>query len=262
MHLETLEANLFRSTALFEEPRGHGLYGGQVAAQALLAAARTVDDDRQPHSLHSYFLSRGESNQPVVFAVERDRDGRSYSARRVVARQDGRTILSLAASFHAGEQSPDVQADDRPDAPAPEQVLDRSLVSRCVGIDFLDLSPETPWPRRMWTRLAEQMPLDGCMPACLLTYLSDIYSGLFTFPEARAETNLISLDHSVWFHRDPRVDDWLLMDLCGESIANGRGMYRGSIFDRSGRLLASLAQESLFRQTDRARRTLRVDSPT
>jgi acyl-CoA thioesterase II len=257
--VEQVEVDRFRSTALFEQPGPYGLYGGQVAAQALLAASETVAPDRQPHSLHAYFLRRGETNQSVVYDIDRDRDGASYSARRVVARQGERIILTASLSFHVGETSPDVQGFAAPSIATPDEVRDHVIRSRCFGMEFRDLSPSTVWPLQMWAGATEALPNNPRISSALVTYLSDMYTGIFAFPEADASTNLVSLDHVIWFHRTAPATDWFLMDLAGESIANGRGMYLGRIYDSSGKMVATLAQETLFRATSVQRRELRYE---
>ncbi len=245
--LEQIEADIFRTCVVQDDPRG--LYGGQVAAQALRAAAATVPDGRHPHSLHGYFLSRGDPSRRVLLHVNRDRDGRSYSNRRVIAVQNGIVIFNLAASFHRTEDGPDYQAHAMPDVSPPESAPDISGRTRMLGIEVK--IPEQPgpgqdWPSRVWMR--SRKPLDGqTLHACALTYISDMFTGLAGVPGFAGIGPVTSIDHAVWFFRRIPLDDWVLMDLLPESTAGGRGMYTGRIFSRGGILAAGLAQESLFR---------------
>jgi acyl-CoA thioesterase-2 len=245
--LERIEADLFRTSGAHDDP--FGLYGGQVAAQALHAAARTVAPDRHPHSLHGYFLSRGDPSRRVLLMVNRDRDGRSYSSRRVIAVQNGTVIFNLAASFHVAEEGSDYQAHPMPVVLAPEQATDISGRTRMRGIEVR--VPEQPrpgqdWPSRVWMRSRERLG-DDTMHACALTYVSDMFTGLSSVPGIDRVGAVTSIDHAVWFYRRIALDDWVLMDLQPESAAGGRGMYTGRIFGRDGQLAAGIAQESLFR---------------
>ncbi len=255
--LERIDANLYRSVAALDDP--FGLYGGQVAAQALRAAAETVDPDRHPHSLHGYFLSRGDPTYPVLLTVHRDRDGRSYSNRRVIAVQNGNVIFNLAASFHVTEDGYDYQAPEAPKVISPDDLPDLVIHPRMVGIEIK--APEQAvdgqqWPSRVWMRSREKLA-DDTMHACVLTYVSDMFTGLASV-RGMADVGIVtSLDHAVWFYRRVAMDDWVLMDLQPESTAGGRGMYTGRIFSKDGRLAAGIAQESLFRPGRR-----RLDLPT
>lgn len=246
LSLERIEANLFRSQVVYDD--AFGLYGGQVAAQALRAAAETVEPGRHPHSLHGYFLSRGDPARRVLLMVNRDRDGRSYSNRRVIAVQNGVVIFNMAASFHVTEEGPDFQAHDMPPAVAPEDLPPLPGRTRMVGIEVKvpDHHSGQEWPSRVWMRSAERLG-DETMHACALTYISDMFTGLASVPGIGEVGPVTSIDHAVWFHRRVPVDDWVLMDLQPESTAGGRGMYRGRLFGRDGTLAAGIAQESLFR---------------
>jgi acyl-CoA thioesterase-2 len=245
LHLEELDRDLYRAQSTFPDPLP--LYGGQVAAQALMAAGRTVEPGRQPHSLHGYFLRSGDAARPTVFRVDRDRDGRSYSARRVVALQGGEVLFNMSCSFHVEEPGPEVQVQQPPEAGVPEELpvvpLPRllSIESRQPPQPFGDV----PWPTRFWARLAVPAPDDPLVHACVLTYLSDISSGLAGLTDSGRRAGS-SLDHAVWFHRDGRLDEWVLTELVPSTVSGGRGWYTGAIY-QDGRLLASLAQESLFR---------------
>jgi acyl-CoA thioesterase-2 len=255
--LERIDANLYRSAVVFDDQ--FGLYGGQVAAQALRAAAETVAPERHPHSLHGYFLSRGDPTYPVLLTVHRDRDGRSYSNRRVIAVQNGNVIFNLAASFHVVEDGYDYQAHQAPEVTDPDDLPGFTLHTRMLGIEIK--VPEQAvegqqWPSRVWMRSSEKLA-DDTMHACALTYVSDMFTGLASVRGIADVGIVTSLDHAVWFYRHVAMDDWVLMDLQPESTAGGRGMYTGRIFGKDGRLAAGIAQECLFRPGGR-----RPDQPT
>jgi acyl-CoA thioesterase II len=246
LDLETLDRDLFRSTFVFADR--YALYGGQVAAQALIAAGRTVAPDRPPHSLHGYFLSSGDASRPTMFHVYRDRDGRTYSARRVVAVQNGEVIFNMSASFHGSDAGPDEQVVTMLEGIAPPEESEPFDPMRLFSYDAR-LPPSEPtldFPRLFWARATVPLPDDALVHAAVLTYLSDISSGLMSLHSEHARSTS-SLDHAVWFHRPVRADEWVLSDLRPHSAAEGRGWYTGSMFDRGGRLVASLAQEALFR---------------
>jgi acyl-CoA thioesterase II len=245
--LERIEDNLFRSGVITSEPGG--LYGGQVAAQALRAGAETVPAGRHAHSCHGYFLSRGDASRPVVLIVHRDRDGGSYSNRRVIAVQDGTVIFNMVASFHAGEPGFDYQAHSAPAVTPPEELPGSIAGFPLIGVEARipeQPRPDQPWPSRAWLRARDPLP-DDTLHACALTYVSDMFSGLAQVPGVTYTGPLTSIDHAVWFYRPVPLDDWVLMELQPESTAGGRGTYTGRIFGRDGRLAASIAQESLFR---------------
>jgi acyl-CoA thioesterase-2 len=245
--LERIEDDLFRTVVVSQEPAG--LFGGQVAAQALRAAAQTVPEGRQPHSLHGYFLSRGDSSRRVLLTVNRDRDGGSYSNRRVIAVQNGKVIFNMAASFHVIEDGSDYQAHAMPEVEPPEELPDSERLHRLHGVEIklpAQPQPGQQWPSRMWIR--SRYKLDGDMVhACALAYVSDMFTGLAAVPGIAISGPLTSIDHSVWFFRRAALDEWVLMDLHPESTAGGRGMYTGRIFTRHGVLAAAIAQETLFR---------------
>jgi acyl-CoA thioesterase II len=246
--LERIEADLFRTCLVYDDT--YGLYGGQVAAQALRAAAETVTADRLPHSLHGYFLSRGDASRPVLLMVNRDRDGRSYSNRRVIAVQNGVVIFNMAASFHIHEDGTDYQARPMPAvSTAPEDAVDISERTRMLGIDVRvpeQAQPGQEWPSRVWMRSRDSLTSE-IMQACALTYISDMFTGLATVPGIEDVGPVTTLDHAVWFYRQANLEDWVLMDLEAVSTAGGRGMYSGRIFASDGTLAAGIAQESLFR---------------
>jgi acyl-CoA thioesterase II len=219
-----------------------------VAAQALLCAGWTVPADRLPHSLHGYFLRSGDAARPAVFRVDRDRDGRSFSARRVVALQGGEVIFSMSASFAAPGTCPDVPVDPAPDAEAPDGLPAHTLprLFSMEGRRPTQPYPAAHWPTRFWARSTVPLPDDPLVHACVLTYLSDIGTGLSALPDDEAAPGP-SLDHAVWFHRPARLDDWVLMDLVPRTVAAGRGWYTGTLTTAAGTLAASFVQETLFR---------------
>jgi acyl-CoA thioesterase-2 len=271
--LERLEVNLFRG-----ESRDIGspqVFGGQVLGQALTAAYATVEG-RVVHSLHAYFLRRGDFNMPIVYQVDRSRDGGSFSSRRVIAIQNGEQIFTFAASFQAPEEGIDHQI-EMPKVPPPESLPDahqppedilarlpdklRSFLLRerpfefrmVQEVDFINPKPAPPL-QQIWVRSLGRLPDDDHIHRCLLAYVSD-YNLLntATLPHGRSyltgDLLLASIDHAMWFHRSFRLDDWLLYSMDSPSASGARGFARGSFFDRSGRLVASTAQEGLTRQT-------------
>jgi acyl-CoA thioesterase II len=282
LELEYVEENLYRSRALYDAP--WGMYGGQAAAQALYAAGLTVDKDRLPHSLHGYFVRRGDSLRPTLFRVDRDRDGRSFSARRVVAVQDGEVIFSLSASFAvpvgtvdavgtvgtvgtdgtvdavatvgtvgtASSGGPARQPPDRDSGPVPD-LPDRDPLRpwthpKHPSFEFRRLDPAERLPSRFWIRCTTELPDDPLIHAAVLAYTSDISSGLIPFETGGTVTGP-SLDHAVWFHRPARVDGWIWQHLTPGTLAGGRGWYTGSIHAADGSRIASFAQEQLFSAT-------------
>ncbi|MDX1625098.1 MAG: acyl-CoA thioesterase II [Wenzhouxiangellaceae bacterium] len=275
--LERLEDNLFRG-----ESRDIGspqVFGGQILGQALSAAHRTVDD-RRPHSLHAYFLRRGDFDRPVVYQVERSRDGGSYSNRRVVAIQQGRPILNLAASFKSSEDGMRHQA-DAPEVPGPEGLdsladINRSVLDRVPEkmrrflaheppFEFRPveppkfLAPDARAPRKhVWMRADGSLPDDPALHRALLAYVSDYeLLGTATLPHdvdfAERPLMMASLDHAMWFHRDVRVDDWLLYAMESPASGDGRGLAHGRVYTRDGILVASTAQEGVIRVRDPGR---------
>ncbi|WP_037569961.1 acyl-CoA thioesterase [Phaeacidiphilus oryzae] len=252
LELEQLDRDLYRGDTVFEEP--HSLYGGQVAAQALMAAGRTVAPDRPPHSLHGYFLRAGDAGRPTVFRVDRDRDGRTFSARRVAAVQDGEVIFSLSASFQVEEEGREHVTEDLPDAPGPEG-LPPTPVPRLFSFEARlppQPYPDSRWPTRFWARCDAGLGDDRLLHSAVLTYLSDVFSGLSPLADQEWSSQS-SLDHALWFHRPARLDDWVLLDMVPRTTGGGRGWYTGTITSPEGGLLASLAQETLFRRRRSAR---------
>lgn len=249
--LERIEDDLFRTVVVAAEPAG--LFGGQVAAQALRAAAHTVPAARHPHSLHGYFLSRGDASRRVLLMVNRDRDGGSYSNRRVIAVQDGTVIFNMAASFHVSEDGADYQQHPMPAVAQPEELADDEGWHRMHGVEIrlpAQPDPGQQQPSRMWIRSRHKLTGE-MLNACALTYVSDLFTGLARTPGIATAGPLTSIDHSVWFFRKAALDDWVLMDLQPESTSGGRGMYTARIFRRDGVLAAGIAQETLFRPAAR-----------
>jgi acyl-CoA thioesterase-2 len=246
--LEQIELDIYRANWVFVEPR-RSMYGGQVAAQALRAAGSTVDPARVPHSVHMYFLRRGNSELPVVFKVDRDRDGRSFSARRVAALQDGEVIFTLSASFHVGAEGWSSEDEPAPSAEPPDDLEPEDL----FGLFSLEgrvpsqtYTVYADWPTRFWARVTEPLPDDPLLHACALIYISDISTGALPAPDGSARATA-SIDHAMWFHRPANANDWSLIDFRQGTTGGGRAWYTGSVFTRDGGLVASLAQEMLFR---------------
>jgi acyl-CoA thioesterase-2 len=270
--LEEIERNIFRGKN--EAGQRERLFGGQVAAQALAAAGRTVDG-RAAHSLHAYFLRPGDPGIPVLYTVDRIRDGQSFTTRRVVAVQHGQAIFTVAVSFQVREIGYEHQQLEMPAAPPPESLptwqerasaLPPGTFPWTRGdrpIDLRHVDPPTflggP-PRRggnvVWFRANGVLPEDPFFHRCVLAYASDM-SLLDTviLPHGRSGSlgpvMMASLDHAIWFHRDVRADDWLLYSQESPIAAGARGFARGAIFTRSGELVASVAQEGLMRPTGR-----------
>jgi acyl-CoA thioesterase-2 len=271
LELEPLEINLFRG-----ESRDIGaaqVFGGQVLGQALVAASRTVEG-RVVHSLHAYFLRRGDYNAPIVYTVDRSRDGQSFSSRRVVAIQHGEPIFTMAASFQKQEAGLDHQI-PMPQVPPPEGLADttrppqeflarlperrRRLLEAPRPFEFRMVEPyDYLQPRRVlperhvWFRAVAPLPDDDALHRCLLAYVSDFnLLDTATLPHGAlyltGEVVLASIDHAMWFHRPFRVDEWLLYSVDSPSASGARGFARASVFSRDGRLVASTAQEGLVR---------------
>ena len=234
------------------------LFGGQVASQSLRAATLTVVPDRPPHSLHAYFIRPGRPGIPLRLEVDRTRDGRSFTTRRVTASQDGEPIFTLAASFHAAEEGNDWQL------PAPAGVLPpdgpghgSSPISRFASMSPFDLRPvRRPEPggfpilHPFWVKTRRTLPDDPALHACVLAFISDMgVVGSARAPEAATPAQLMgaSLDHAMWFHRPARADEWLLFSVEPVSNFGARGLARGAMHDAAGVLVASVAQEALLR---------------
>jgi len=268
LNLEQLEVNLFRGYS--PQNRWTRVFGGQVVGQALVAAGRTVED-RLAHSLHCYFLLGGDPKIPIVFKVDRIRDGRSFTTRNVVAIQNGQAIFSMSVSFHNPEEGFEHQI-DMPDVPdpdtlpseeeiktiAPEHMRGFWTLERPVEIRPLDLErylkPRTGDPvQHLWFRTKGRIPDDKQLHQCALAYASDftlLSAGLVAHARLPFDPDLqmASLDHALWFHRDFRADEWLLYAQDSPSAQGARAFCRGSIYSRDGVLVASVAQEGLIRE--------------
>lgn len=272
LELEPIERNLFRGNS--RDIVGRRVFGGQVLGQALMAAVNTMDEPRFAHSIHGYFLRPGDMQHPIVYEVDRIRDGGSFTTRRVVAIQHGRAIFSMSASFQIEEAGADHQL-PMPEVPPPEdlqseqelaealadQVPDalRERLVRDRPIDMRPVDPINPFkpeprPARqsIWIRAAGEMPHDPTLHRVVLAFASDYnLLGAALRPHAlslfQRNMQAASLDHAMWFHREFRIDEWLLYVMDSPSASNARGFSRGSIFSRDGRLVASVAQEGLIR---------------
>lgn len=246
LELEQIEEDTYRANYVFDEQ--WPLYGGQVAAQALLAAGLTVDAQRLPHSLHGYFLRRGDASRPTMFKVDRDRDGSSFSARRVVAIQRGEVIFSASTSFARPSTEMNRQGPTLPEVTPPEEGVPW-VAPRMFSME-VTIPPEdgvTTWPSRFWSRFTTDLGDDILLNAAALTYLSDVSADMHAF-DTGGFIPAASLDHAVWFHHPARMQDWIFSDYTARAIAGNRGMYTGSLFDQNGLMVASIAQEALYRQ--------------
>ena len=260
LDLEQIEKNLFR--AFHPAGRTHRLYGGQIMAQALMAAIRTVAAERLPHSLHGYFLRPGDPQVPALIDVERIRDGRSFSTRRIVVIQNGQAIFNMDASFQLPESGLEHQADMPPLAPPLLAKVPRALredVFLAWRQEHKALRDEVPHPPRqhIWFRTNGDLPDDAALQACLLVYESDnalLSTGRLPHRGSfdRARLQMASLDHAMWFHQPAvaawRADNWLLYALDSPSTSSARCYNRGQIFTEQGQLIASTMQEGLMRE--------------
>jgi acyl-CoA thioesterase-2 len=274
LDLEQIEMNIFRGRS--PEERQQRVFGGQVAGQALVAAGRTVPSDRHVHSLHAYFIRPGDPSVPLVYTVDRVRDGRSFTTRRVSAVQHGKVIFTLSASFQVIEDGLSHQA-PMPEVPGPETLP--TFRERMEGIfgpqdnDFfrrrpVDLRHVTPltWEAardpslsgpesKVWLRVDGELPDDPLLHVCLMTYASDMtLLDTVLLNHARAwgdkKTMGASLDHAMWFHRPFRADEWLLYAQDTPNASGARGLARGQVFTREGELVVSVVQEGLIRTTE------------
>ncbi len=272
LDLERIEENIFRGRS--PDERLQRVFGGQVAGQALVAAGRTTEGGRPVHSLHAYFLRPGRPGVPIVYQVERVRDGRAFTTRRVVAVQEGRTIFNLTASFHHPEPGFEHQL-PMPDVPGPEnlpgladelrghlgtlpEALERMTRRQAFDIRYVERLRWTPdevgsaEPRSaVWMRAVGQLGDDPLIHTCALTYASDMM--LLDAVRVPVEPlwgprgfDVASLDHAMWFHRPFRADEWFLYQQESPIATGGRGLARGQIYNRDGGLLVSVMQEGLF----------------
>jgi len=273
LDLEKLEENLFRGSS--PQVGWQRVFGGQVIAQALMAAQRTVPEDRFVHSLHAYFIRPGDPSVPIVYQVDRIRDGSSFATRWIVAIQHGRPIFSMSASFQVEEGGLDHQA-PMPHVTPPEELMgekefkelflvqapevvrkywsqDRPIEIRPVSLVHY-LTKEKLDPRQdIWVRAVGTVPADRHYQACILAYLSDMtLLDTSLYPHGTSIFNpklqVASLDHAMWFHRPCAMDNWLLYTQDSPSASGARGMTRGGLYTRSGTLVASVAQEGLIRK--------------
>jgi len=273
LDLEQLEDNLFRGQS--ENIGGPRAFGGQVLGQALTAAAKTVDKKRSVHSLHAYFLRPGDMKQPIIYDVDRIRDGGSFTTRRVIAIQKGEAIFNMSSSFHKKETGPTHQI-DMPDIPGPEecisdlelrkQMIDkvperfREFFTRERPIEIRNLPGEgmfdepkkKPPYKQVWMKAVAKLPDNDICHQAILAYASDM--GLLStslnphrLSFAKGNVQSASLDHGMWFHRPFRADQWMLYSTDSPNASNARGFNRGSVYTREGVLVASAVQEGLMR---------------
>ena len=276
LDLEPLEVNLFRGRS--PQIGWQRVYGGQVLGQALVAAVRTVSDERIAHSMHAYFLLPGDPSTPIIYEVERIRDGGSFTTRRVKGIQHGKAMFAMSVSFHRPEDGYDHQS-TMPQVPPPEDLppereamrdvlqkmpddmrtyweRDRPIEMRPVDISRYLVAKERTAVQHVWMRANGQLPDAFPLHQCILAYASDftlldtalIAHGKLMFDP---DIQLASLDHSLWFHRPFRADEWLLYVQDSPSASGARGFSRGSIYTRAGQLAASVTQEGLMRRRGR-----------
>jgi acyl-CoA thioesterase II len=274
LELEQLDTNLFRSR-VNQANRNRSLFGGQILAQGLKAAALTVDAERQPHSLHGYFLLPGLSDVQVIYDVELTRDGGSFSTRRVVARQKAKPIFHMELSFHRQESGFEHEITQDIDVPDPDSLLsmaelatkfadqlpksDAPMMRGPSIVELRPVSPEDFFLRKAqttrglyWIKSTSTLPDDQLTQQCALAYLSDYFLTStvvlsHTISMMSAKVMMASLDHAMWFHRPCRADEWVLIDAISPFAGGARGFTRAQIFDRDRRLVASVAQEGLVR---------------
>ena len=272
LNLEQLEHNLFRGRS--PQVGWQRVFGGQVIGQALVAASRTVVEDRHVHSLHGYFLRPGDPSVPIIYEVDRIRDGGSFTTRRVVAIQHGHAIFSMSASFQVHEEGLEYQA-DMPAVPGPDDLPSEQELKE----KFLEFAPENVkryWERErpiemrpvdmthyfskkplpaqqyVWVRASDPLPDDERIHQCVLAYASDMtLLDTSLFPHGTSvfspKIQAASLDRDQWFHHPFRADEWLLYATDSTSSSGSRGMNRGLLYTQDGKLIASTAQEGLIR---------------
>ncbi len=262
LDVEQLEDDLFRGSS----PATHlqRTFGGQVAGQALVSAARTVGAELTVHSLHGYFLRPGRPTMPTVYLVDRVRDGRSFCTRRVTGVQDGKAIFSMSASFHRGGDEGPEHSDAAPVVPRPDELDDATVRGpeeqawythewpdwdiRAVPADRIVVRPGVAAQQQVWMRYRHPLGDDPVFHVCALAYMSDMtLLGSARVPHPDAHTQGASLDHALWFLRPFRADAWLLYDQTSPSAGFGRALTQGRIFDAGGQLVAAVVQEGLMR---------------
>ena len=273
LNLEKLEHNLYRGRS--PKVDWQRVFGGQTIAQALVAAQRTVEPDRHVHSLHGYFMRPGDTKVPIIYEVDRIRDGGSFTTRRVVAIQHGQAIFSLEASFQTDEVGLEHQVPMPRDVAAPDTLLsqrqllgkfgetvpdgikrywdrDRPIEMKPVMLEHYTSREKLEPKQNIWIRTTGPVPADRATQAAVLAYLSDMtLLDTTTFAHGRAifdrDIQAASLDHAMWFHRSHPLDDWILYTQDSPSTQGSRGFTRGMLFARDGTLIASVAQEGLIR---------------
>ncbi len=272
LELERLDSNLFRGNN--QDIGAVAVFGGQVLGQALIAAGRTVAEDRVAHSMHAYFLRAGDKAIPIIYDVERVRDGGSFTTRRVVAIQHGKPIFIMSVSFQKPEEGFSHHS-QMPDVPPPEDLPDESVLrlemaktlpadrqrffTRVRPIEMRPLNPEGLWSKTdrapeqgFWIRVNTAVPDSPMLHRALLAYGSDFYfMGTALRPHGErfssAGMQSASLDHAMWFHREFRMDEWILFMMESPSASGGRGLNQGKFYKRDGTLVASCTQEGLIR---------------
>ena len=271
LDLDQLEVDVFRGDSPLDATQR--VFGGQVAGQALAAAARTAPPDRPVHSLHAYFLRPGDPAVPIVYTVDRVRDGRSFTTRRIIGVQHGKPIFTMSASFQTPVDDLDHQITMPEGIPGPETIepvgprdvsAQDGTISRWLWSEPLDLRPVPASPptaagvepgRRLWVRTIDRLPDDAVLHAAVLTYIADMtlllavlapHGRLHSFGE-QSDFDVASIDHAMWFHRPFRADDWLMYDQDSPSASRGLGLATGRLWNQAGDLIASVAQEGYIR---------------
>jgi acyl-CoA thioesterase-2 len=275
LDLERIEQNIYRGES--PDVGWQRVFGGQVIGQALVAAQRTVDEERVVHSLHGYFMRPGDPSVPILYEVDRIRDGRSFTTRRVVAIQHGKAIFSMSASFQVVEpglehflEMPQVAAPE--DLPSEKQLADqfidrapegvrryweraRPIELRPITLEHYISDKKLDPEQNVWFRATGKLPADPAVQQAVLAYASDMTlldTSLFVHGRAVFDPKLqvASLDHSMWFHRPMNMEEWHLYSQDSPNTSGARGFTRGSIYTRDGQLVASVAQEGLIRERD------------
>ncbi|MEM7079527.1 MAG: acyl-CoA thioesterase II [Pseudomonadota bacterium] len=279
LDIENIEKNLYRG----QNHQTEHVFGGQVLAQALVAAYRTVDAPHNLHSMHAYFLRAGDWQKPILYEVDRIRDGRSFTTRRVAAIQHGRAIFSLSCSWQKDEEGHS-HSQPMPDVPPPESLREDFVVHQALAREFPDFArfsfrfeaidsrqveripfndtSDHPPVKHTWLRAKDRLPDDAEVHLAMLAYMSDLdFMGTSMLPHrsrlTRDAMRGASLDHAMWFHRPFRADEWLLFAKQAPNASGARGFVRGHFFTRQGELVATAAQECLIRPIGKAREHLK-----